>query len=485
MIDLAQPAIERAERYRPIIPDWPAFVEALGRPLPLCLWTNTLRATPSEVADQLKAEEIRASPVCWCPGAFKGPPSDRAGRSLPFVSGLYHIQEEVSLLPVVLLDPKPGEQVLDLCAAPGNKTAQTAVAMANTGTVVANDRNALRMRATRGTLDRLGVMNTAIKIEDAIEFDADGMLFDRVLLDAPCTCEGTSRKNVGAFVASGKEKSLALRERQLAMMRSAVRLCRPGGRIVYSTCTYAPEENESVIDAALREFGAMIQLVPARVKGLQSSSGITEWDGTSYHPTMNLAMRVWPHQNDSGGFFVAVLEKTGAPAESPSVSGAEQNPAALSRDKRSKWIDMLHDRFGIPESTFDPWHFHEPNRKYVFATPVDHQGVGNPVSDGMPFIRIGLRFPKLTTAAARVVGPYATKNVVVASTTQAEAYVSRMEFPLAPGQLDNIEGTGYVLIRHRGMILGVGIYFENGQRVASMFPKVLAQAVNLPIPGGS
>lgn len=475
------PAIERVERYRPIVPNWDGFLEALDRPLPLCMWANTLRTDRSKVSEHLAAEGIDVCPVEWHSAALKAPPSEFAGQTIPFVAGLYHIQEEVSLLPVVLLDPQPGERVLDLCAAPGNKTAQAGVAMANSGTIVANDRSALRMRATRGTLDRLGVMNTIITIEDAERYPAEAMAFDRVLLDAPCTCEGTSRKNVSAFVATGRDKSETLHHRQLAMLRTAVAACRPGGRIVYSTCTYAPEENEGVIHHALEAFGAGIRLLPARIDGLEYSKGLTGWDGEIFDSSLELTMRIWPHQNDTGGFFVAVLEKSQNTASEYRDEISARSPHAA----RARWIDLIFDRFGIPRDVYANWRFHEPNRKYLFVTPVDHEPISEPatVSDGMPFIRTALRFPKLTTAAARVVGPHASKNVVDATAEQAQAFVSREEFTLSDAQLDLLTETGYVLVSRREMILGIGIYFEDGRRVSSMFPKVLSRAVSRPIPG--
>lgn len=480
------PAIDRVERYRPIVPDWTMFMKALRRPLPLCLWVNTLRTRSEDVAHQLAIEGVDARPVGWHPDAFKGPPSETAGQCLPFIAGHYHIQEEVSLLPVVLLDARPGERVLDLCAAPGNKTAQAAVMMENTGTLVANDRSALRMRATRGTLDRLGVMNTAITLQDAERYPTDALLFDRVLLDAPCTCEGTSRKNVSAFVATGIEKSMALHDRQLAMLRRAIELCRPGGRIVYSTCTYAPEENELVVDDALREFGSVVRLLPAGVDGFASSPGLTAWNGHTFHSDLEKAMRVWPHQNDSGGFFVAVLEKAEDFASSRDRRAVKAIASSNPRE-HGEWIDRVIDRFGVPRTAFAGWRLHRPNRKYVFAVPNDQQNTEKPppVSNGLPFMRTNLRHPKLTTAAARIIGPHAVKNVVDATPLQAEKYVSREEFTLTRDQLTRLTETGYLIVRHRSMVLGVGIYFEDGRRVSSMFPKVLSRAVSFPIPGGN
>src|SRR5690606_7878799 len=416
------PAAERLERYRSIVPDWEAFLDALSRPLPLCLWVNALRTDRSDVARRLVAEGIETRPLAWHPYALKGPPSEYAGQTLPFVAGLYHIQEEVSMLPVWLLDPRPGELLLDLCAAPGNKTAQAAVAMANTGTVVANDRSAVRMRATRGTLDRLGIMNTAITLGDAECFPLGRSSFDRILVDVPCTCEGTSRKNRSALLTSGREISLGFHNRQLAMLRRAIQLCRPGGRLVYATCTYAPEENELVVDAALREAGTEVHLLPASIDGVRSSPGLTIWEERRLHPEMIKTMRVWPHQNDSGGFFVAVMEKSEKAGGGPSTSNQDEPEGSVSPPSYAIWIDTIAQRFGVPLDVFAGWRLHRPNRKYVFVVPADHRPPLEPelVSDGMPLIRTNLKHPKLTTAGARVIGSQARRNVVDATTEQAE-----------------------------------------------------------------
>ncbi|MGD2115865.1 MAG: RsmB/NOP family class I SAM-dependent RNA methyltransferase, partial [Acidobacteriota bacterium] len=177
------------ERYRPLIDDWPAFVRALERPLPVTVWTNPLRSgLPADLLQNLLAGEGHApEPLGWCPGAFRLADGATPGRGLLGVSGLYHIQEEVSLLPVELLDPRPGERVLDLCAAPGGKTARIAVAMENRGTVVANDVDWRRLVAVGRNLDRLGVVNVATTAWDAANFPEEGGPFDRVLADVPCT----------------------------------------------------------------------------------------------------------------------------------------------------------------------------------------------------------------------------------------------------------------------------------------------------------
>jgi NOL1/NOP2/sun family putative RNA methylase len=298
------------ERYRDLVDDWNAFVDALARPLPTVIWTNTLRTTPEELRQWLAEDGIAAEPLPWYPRAFRLAAAVSPGKSLAFVTGHYHVQEEVSLLPVTLLDPRPGERVLDLCAAPGNKTMQAGVHMESRGSLIAVDKNRQRSGIIRHNLARLGITCAAVTVTDGSSLPRSWGTFDRVLADVPCTCEGTTRRNPEVMLRwqlSSEEQA----RKQLELLTKAVKKCRPGGRVVYSTCTYAPEENEAVVDAVLRdpELGESLDVLPARIDGFRSLDGLGEWRGRRFDPRLARAMRVFPHLNDTGGFFVAVLER--------------------------------------------------------------------------------------------------------------------------------------------------------------------------------
>ncbi len=301
------------ERYHPLIDDWEAFLEALRRPLPTAVWVNTLRASADEVGAMLAAEGLEPAPLSWRPAAFRLGRPEGAGARLPYLAGLYHIQEEASMLPAWLLAPPPGRRVLDLCAAPGGKTAQLALALGGRGTVVANDLSQGRLNVVQTTLARLGLANVSLTAADAAHYPGRDA-FDAVLLDAPCSCEGTARKAPRVLRAACREQSLAHGRRQQAMLRRALRLCRPGGRVAYATCTFAPEENEAVVDAALRAWppGA-VRVAPAALPGLRVAPGVTAWQGQTFAEEVGGCLRLWPHHNDTGGFFVAILEKADAP----------------------------------------------------------------------------------------------------------------------------------------------------------------------------
>lgn len=300
------------ERYRDIVGDWDAFVDALERPLRPVIWTNTLRTTAEKLRDWLGEDGVATEPLAWYPQAFRLGAEVSPGKSLAFVTGHYHVQEEVSLLPVTLLDPQPGERVLDLCAAPGNKTIQAGVRMHSRGTLIAVDKNRQRSGIIRHNLGRLGITCAAIAVTDGSSLPRSWGQFDRVLADVPCTCEGTTRRNPEVMLRwqlSSEEQA----RKQLELLTKAVQKCRPGGRIVYSTCTYAPEENEAVVDAILRddELGGSLEVLPARIEGFRSLDGLTGWRGRHFDRRLSRTMRVFPHLNDTSGFYVAVLERAG------------------------------------------------------------------------------------------------------------------------------------------------------------------------------
>ena len=298
-------------RYDPIVGDPSAFRDACERPLPSVVRVNDIKATPERVRRAFEDAGIEYEPIGWHDGLFRLGSGESPGNSWPFVHGWVYGQEEVSAVPALALDPAPGERVFDCCAAPGSKTTQLAARMDDRGTLVGNDNNLGRLSALRSNAERCGVSNIVVTRQDARNFSLkpfDGEPFDRTLVDVPCSCEGTIRKNPDALDNWSMDHIEGIAGVQKGILERSLEITRPGGTVVYSTCTFAPEENEAVLQHALDAYDC--QLVEYELS-LDHVPGLTQWDGDSFDDSMRKAKRIYPHHNDTGGFFCAKLEVGG------------------------------------------------------------------------------------------------------------------------------------------------------------------------------
>ncbi|WP_049921089.1 RsmB/NOP family class I SAM-dependent RNA methyltransferase [Halopiger djelfimassiliensis] len=301
--------MEPLERYRPIIDDFEAFLEACDRPLGNAVRVNTIKASVDRALETLDEGGLAYEQAEWNPRVLRLE-TDSPGSTWTSFHGLTHGQEEVSAVPPVVLDPQPGERVWDCCAAPGGKATQIAALMDDRGTVVANDSNLGRISALRFNAERLGATSLAVTNRDARNYSLNPFPFDefdRALVDAPCSCEGTIRKNPDALENWSEDHIQSVAGIQKGVLRRAIQATREGGTVVYSTCTFAPEENEAVVQHALENE-------PCRVVdfdlGLDYSPGRTAWNDETFDASLDRTARIYPHQNDTGGFFVAKLEVT-------------------------------------------------------------------------------------------------------------------------------------------------------------------------------
>ncbi len=464
------------KRYRDLIEDWEDFVAAVQRPLPTTIWANPLKITPDKLQTLMAEGGVELTPIPWYPGAFRLPDEVMPGLRWEYLAGLYQVQEEAALLPALLLNPQPGERVLDLCAAPGNKTAQMGTMMQNQGTLIANDRSNGRMRAARHALNRIGLANVTTMTHDGGNLPAEIGLFDKIMVDVPCSCEGTCRKDPSVLEPSSVGASQKLARIQTALLRKAVQLCRPGGRIVYATCTFAPEENELVVNTILREAGDSLRLYPSNVPGLVASPGLTEWQSQRLHPDLRHAGRIWPQQNDTGGFFVAVLELTAGaqrPQREDDISLRSPRLRVEKMIETEPWLGIVTERFGIDPAVFDDFDIVRWSKRGVYLVSRDQQLPLQPRLDspGLFFMRDSGRYPKMTTAATMLLGQHATRNRIELTTIQAQAYLQRQTITPSAAQTANCTDTGYVVVCNRGYSLGLGIFHAKSNQVESHFPK--------------
>ncbi|MCU4924599.1 RsmB/NOP family class I SAM-dependent RNA methyltransferase [Halobacteria archaeon AArc-dxtr1] len=301
--------MEPLERYRPIVDDFEAFLAACERPLGSAVRVNTIKATAERAMATLEEGGVGYEQADWNPRVLTLD-TDSPGSTWASFHGFTHGQEEVSAVPPVVLDPQPGERVWDCCAAPGGKATQLAALMDDRGLVVANDNNLGRLSALRFNAERLGATSLAVTNRDARTFSLnpfDFDAFDRTLVDAPCSCEGTIRKNPDALDNWSEGHISSVAGIQKGILRRAIQATREGGTVVYSTCTFAPEENEAVVQHALDEEDCRVVDFDL---GLEHAPGLAEWGGETFDPSLEKAARIYPHHNDTGGFFVAKLEVT-------------------------------------------------------------------------------------------------------------------------------------------------------------------------------
>lgn len=295
------------KRYSSIIPEFDDLLAVLQTPLKQCFRVNTLKTTKQEVLSILA--DMKIAPIPWYDLGFRLLDKVNLGENPLHKSGLIYIQEAVSMLPALILEPKPEDKILDMTAAPGSKTTQIAAMMMNNGLIIANDISRKRINALKDNLERMGVTNTKLIVKPAQKL---GYLypeyFDKVLLDAPCSLEGTIR-NTPEVLKNWKEYTIKRLSRvQKGLINSAFKALKPSGVLVYSTCTFAPEENEEVVNYLFKKDHKLI-CEPINLSNITTHPGLGKWRKQDYHEQIQNAIRIYPHDNDSEGFFVAKIRK--------------------------------------------------------------------------------------------------------------------------------------------------------------------------------
>ena len=294
--------------------DFESYWEILKKEPVRSIRCNTLKISPEDLMNKLtkRGWEIKIP--------FKDYPEimivenelqpGELGRSIEHLLGYYYIQEIASMLPALVLKPKEGEIVLDLCASPGSKTTQIASMMKNSGLIIANEVKFGRIKILAANLERCGVMNTIITKKDGIalckRFKDKNFLFDKILLDAPCSGEGTLRSTPRTFEMWNIKTIENLSKLQKSLIASAIEILKPNGELVYSTCTHAPEENEEILDFAVKNFNVKVEKINLPLKTRQ---GVTKFLGKEYSEDVKFSCRVYPQDADTEGFFISKLRR--------------------------------------------------------------------------------------------------------------------------------------------------------------------------------
>lgn len=331
----------------------------LQKPLVQSFRINTLKAERDEVLLLLK--DLKIKPLPFYNDGFTCEGKAKLGNHITHNLGLIYVQEVASMIPVVVLDPQPGEVVLDLCAAPGSKATQIAQAMMNTGLMIANELSRKRIRGLMFNCKRCGLLNEVIISLHGQRIDKVlPDYFDRILIDAPCSAEGTIRKSKAVLYHWGLRNIQTMAKIQKGLIVAGFRALRAGGTLLYSTCTVAPEENEAVVAYLLEKFPEA-ELMPIRIPHFKTRSGITRWHGESFDKKLEQCTRVLPQDNDTAPFFLAKITKRGLYKQRVDYMGKIEFEGAI--------VEKFCRRYGIETERFKEYSVFQEREESRVATP--------------------------------------------------------------------------------------------------------------------
>ncbi len=302
------------ERLKKIVGEelYPDVIAAFHAEKRISLRVNSLKANPEEAqkvfaSRHIPAEKAMIRNYSWIIGH---PTPQEMSRLDEVCNGQWYLQSLSSMLPVHVLDPQPGEAVLDLCAAPGSKTSQIAAHMNNQGKIVAVDSVRGRFYRLKSVLQLLGADLVEAKCLDGRRFRSGDLLFDRILVDAPCSSESRFNPSVPKTIGYwSKRKIQEMAHKQKGLLLNACRLLKPGGVLVYSTCTFAPEENEAVVDWVLRKLPDQLQVIPVEMDNVKRYPAVMEWEKRIYNEQVLNCFRVLPTELMEGFFITKIVRQ--------------------------------------------------------------------------------------------------------------------------------------------------------------------------------
>lgn len=290
------------------------FVTALEQDRYQALRLNGLKlgADGRSAAENLSETLSYLSKVPWTEEGYYYQSDQQPGKHPYHEAGLYYIQEPSAMAPVELLNVQPGERILDLCAAPGGKSTQIAAKLQGKGVLLCNEIHPIRAKILSGNIERMGICNAIVTNESPKRLaELFPEYFDKILVDAPCSGEGMFRKNQVACEEWTPENVALCAERQDEILDEAAKMLRPGGQLVYSTCTFSPAENEGSISRFLDRHGDFALLtIDKSAFGSASCDGVPEWGNGM--PELLGTLRLWPHRIEGEGHFAALLQKAGS-----------------------------------------------------------------------------------------------------------------------------------------------------------------------------
>lgn len=457
--------------------EYEAFLRSYGEERRYGLRRNPLKAAEEEF---IRVMPFPLQKISWAREGFYFDAASQPGRHVFHEAGAYYIQEPSAMAAVEALAPQPGEKVLDLCAAPGGKTTQIAGRMQGRGLLVANEVVGERAKILSQNVERMGISNCMVCSEKperlSVLFPS---FFDRVLVDAPCSGEGMFRKDEAVRGEWSEEIVSLCAERQAGILREAANLLKPGGVLVYSTCTFSPEENEGTISAFLQEHEEYrIEEIPC---GSIFSPGRPDWLEKAA-PEIERTGRLWPHLLHGEGHFVARLRKNGQGMEEADEKpgfrkGREEHGGNLLRQKKTEMeLYKLAEAFFEKELGIrDSWRERHSGRLLRFGEQIYLTPHEMPPLAGIRVLRPGLQLltekknrfePAHALGLSLLPGDILKKREV--SHTEAAAWL-RGEGLSCQGE------KGWTALFYKGYCLGFGK--AGGGQMKNHYPKGLRKSL--------
>lgn len=440
-------------RYKTIIPDFRDFMEFIKRPLLQSFRVNTLKAKRDEILLLLKDLKIKSLP--FYNNGFLLQEKTRFGNHITHNLGMIYIQEIASMIPVVVLDPKPDEVVLDLCAAPGSKTTQIAQSMENSGLLVANEINRKRAQGLIHNIKRCGLLNEAVIILRGQRIDKIlPDYFDRILIDAPCSAEGTIRKSKAVLYHWGLKNIQRMAKIQKGLIVSGFRALQPGGTMVYSTCTLAPEENEGVVAYLLDRFPEA-EIMPITIPNFKIRPGITKWQGETFDKRLKSCARILPQDNDTAPFFIARIIKRGVFKRRIDYMGKIEFEGSA--------VEHFYRRFGVDPKRFKGYSIFQNKGMSFISTPQVYSfWEVKTIRKGLEFGKIYGQEIKPDNDLIQVFGKKANRNYYEIKEHQLNKFLKGETI-----MIDSRSGisNGFVIVTYKKMPIAIGKY--NGKEIKS------------------
>ncbi|MDO4356122.1 MAG: RsmB/NOP family class I SAM-dependent RNA methyltransferase [Clostridia bacterium] len=436
--------------------EYPAFLASYDQP-----HVASLRLNPLRDGAEALAEAFIEAPVPWEPFGRYVRPDARPGLSLAHFGGAYYMQEASAMLAAAALDVQPGMKVLDLCAAPGGKSGQLLRKLDGRGLLVSNEPDAARARMLAGNLERLGAVNAVVTNEYPQQLEAAfAGFFDAVQVDAPCSGEGMFRRDPNAIAEWNPGLPEFCRQRQLTILNSAAAMLRPGGQMVFSTCTFNRTENEGVVEAFL---AAHPEFAPEDF----SLPGIG--------PSASGMLRAWPHRLRGEGHFVCRLRKAPGPANRPADRAKKGRPRrADARDAtaREALNRLLRDALGgdMPDFLAAQRLCLQGDR--LFCQPdllPSLDGIRSP-KPGLALCRAGKNYVEPDHSLAMALRPEQAGSVAALDDSAAWRYLAGEALPC--------EAKGWTLVTWKHLPLGWGK--ASGGQLKNHLPKGLRRPQGAP-----